>query len=139
MFFSMAVLSLPAILSGGGFLIPDLPFTQSAFYGVILGIIHRFITELIIYFGGVGSVVGSIIASIAATETLIIVGLTVGIIIHFVTQPASLGSPPPTPGFVEIIYTWTALLGTWFLVLSGILLVPSVFVAIVVQLFLRFK
>ena len=37
---AMTLLSLPAILTGGGFLTPDLPFTRSAFYGLTAGIGH---------------------------------------------------------------------------------------------------
>jgi hypothetical protein len=130
--FSMAVLSLPAILSGGGFLIPDLPFTRSAFYGLILGFFHGCIISGIIYLFKIDSLVGIIISSFVATEILTFFGIIVGMTI-IILSPYTTGRPVESAGILITVFGNAAIFGAWFAFLSVLFIIPSIVAGITVR------
>lgn len=126
--FSMSILSFYGILTGGGFLVPDLPLTTSAFYGLFLGLLHGCITSGIIYVFKIDSLIGMLVSSFVATEILIFVGIIVGIAFYILNQPT--GRPVESAGILVTVFGSVALFCGWFAFLSVLFIIPTILIGI---------
>lgn len=135
---AVALLSLPAILTGGGFLIPNAPFSQSAGYGLAAGVFHGLLTGLIISFYKPDSIIGSTLSSFLATEISIALGFIAGFAVHYLNQPTSPGNPATPPSFSDYAAFFINIL-LWFIIFSILFLVPSIIIGLLNKPFLPFS
>lgn len=125
--FSMTILSLPAILTGGGFLIPGLPFVKSALYGLIVGVVHGSLTVVLSYKDS--PAVRVVFVSIYAMEFLLTVAFVVGFAVNYFNRPKR-------PGAFRISLTLENIglliitLAFWFAVLSALFFIPSILIGL---------
>ncbi len=120
---AITILSLWGIVSGGG-LATNASFSESASYGLAVGLLHGFLTGAVIYWQRAESLIGFTISSIAATEILIIFGGVAWFLYRYF-NPVIGGTPaPPAPFFRYFLYIYALLI--WFGVLSSVLLLPSI-------------
>lgn len=126
---AMALMSLPSKLTGGGFLIPNMSFSESAKWGLIIGFVHGLLMAFTIYWNRTESVVGTSLSSVVLTEILIVVGFIAGLISYFTNRPIHGGQPRIIATY-EDLYILVANVILWFLVISVLLLVPSIVVGI---------
>ncbi|HLA94742.1 MAG TPA: hypothetical protein VK612_03400 [Pyrinomonadaceae bacterium] len=133
----MSLLSLPSILTGGGFLIPDMPFSESAKWGLGVGLVHGFLMALIIYWYKKDSIVGITMSSIFVTEVLIAAMLVVFFVTEIANQPASLEKPTPSAQnyiYMVAVYILVRIV-PWYVILSLLFLIPSFVIGIATKLF----
>jgi hypothetical protein len=131
--FSITVLSLPAMLTGGGFLTPDLPITRSIFYGFLVGIAHGLLTTLLTY--KQQSTFRIFISSVVVTEILLAVGFVTGFIINYFNRPIRSGSFRISMTLENIgLLIVTGIF--WFAVLSALFFIPSAIIGLLGKVFL---
>ena len=126
---AVSLLSLPSKLTGGGMFIPNMSFSESAKYGLIAGLVHGIFMALVIYWRGTDSIIGTSLSSIFVTEVLIAIGFIVGFWIQYLNQPASMGTPPTSPTYLDyggFIFT----IVFWFIIFSILFLIPSIVIGI---------
>lgn len=58
--------------SGGGFLAPNMPLATSAFYGLIVGVLHGLVVGIVIWVWRPTSWTSSLVASFVATELFVV-------------------------------------------------------------------
>ncbi len=126
---SMTLLSLPAILTGGGFLIPNSPFFESATWGLVAGIAHGLLAAIMIFWYKPSSWIGTSVSSILATEILIAVGFIVGFVINYLDRPVQPNGPRIALTY-ENFYVLIVTFVFWFVILSVVLLIPSIVIGL---------
>lgn len=130
---SISILTLVAYIpgNGGGFisLTPNLPFSQSAKYGLMVGAIHGLLTALIIYWHSPQTAIGTIISTFIVTEFMIAVGFVIGFTVNYLNQPVGLAKPPTSPTSLEY-GLFILMIAFWFVMFSVLFLVPSIIIGV---------
>ena len=141
MIFSVSLLSVAGMFTGGGGFIdltPHLPLSQSALYGLAVGVVHGLLTGLIVYFHKPDSVIGTGISSILVTEILIAIGFIVGLIANYFNRPVQVGKPTIALTY-ENAYALIVTVVFWYIVLSIIFLIPSIVIGLANKPFAAFS
>jgi hypothetical protein len=119
---STVLLVLLGAILAGGLVTPS--FRKPVVYGSIVGLLHGALTGTIIYWQRSESVISFALASVAVTEILIIFG-GVAWYLYRCFSPVTGGTSAPPPAFHEYFgFVWALLI--WFVILSAILLLPSI-------------
>ena len=129
---SISLLTLPGKIPGdSGFLnlTPNLPFSQSAKYGLMIGAAHGILMALIVYWQRPQTVTGTIISSFVVTELLIAVRFIAGIFIDYFSRPVQVGKPRIDPTF-ENLYLLVFNFIAWFLIFTVVFSIPSVVIGL---------
>lgn len=121
---AIVLLTLPAIYTGGGFLIPNAPFSQSVIDGLLFGMLQGLLTGLLIHWHKSDSTLGLITSSVVATETLIAIGIFAWLAFQYFFPETGGASAAPPPFYIYLVGIGMILI--WFLIFSAILLVPSI-------------
>jgi hypothetical protein len=121
---AIVLLTLPAIYTGGGFLIPNAPFSQSFIDGLLFGVLHGFLTGLLVHWYKSDSTLGLITSSVVATETLIAIGIFGWLAYQYFYPETGGARAAPPPFYIYLVGIGMVLI--WFLIFSAILLIPSI-------------
>ena len=132
---AMLMPPLPELMTGG-FVKADPPGPIAVLYGIVVGVVHLFLTMAFIFLCQVDSIFGTLISSILATEIIILAGVLFGFIIHFRQQRSNSNQNRVfIPSFRMLLKEWTAFVPWLFLVFNMVLIIPSIIIGIAARLF----